>query len=374
MKKISPTINAKKSNILIVDDEDRNIRLLEQLCKNLDYNTVSARTGQEAIDKSISEMPDLILMDVMMPGMDGFETTECIKSNEITGHIPVIILTALGDKKNRIKGIAKGANDFLSKPFDVEELCLRIKNNLEIKKYHDFIKDHNTLLESEVTKRTEELNKAYKKLDSSYHVVQKSYIETIQRLNMAAEYKDEDTGSHIRRTSLYTKELASALGMDSDFIETIYYASPMHDIGKVGIPDGILMKNGSLTPEEWIVMKSHTTIGAKILKGSESHLLKMAEEIALSHHERWNGSGYPSGLRGEEIPLSGRITNIVDQYDALRSKRPYKVNLHHDTVFKIITEGDGRTSPEDFDPAILEAFKRSVKKFDEIFNTENDDL
>ncbi|MDT8316804.1 MAG: response regulator [bacterium] len=372
MQNIPNNDSDKKSKILLVDDESRNIRLLEQICKNLGYHAVTADSGQEAIDKSITEMPDLILMDVMMPGMDGFEATGIIKSNEATGHIPVIILTALGEKKDRIKGIAQGANDFLSKPFDVEELSLRIKNNLQIKEYHDFIKDHNILLESEVKKRTEELNKAYEKLDATYHTVQKSYIETIQRLNMAAEYKDEDTGSHIRRTSLYTKELATSLGMDSDFIENIYYASPMHDIGKVGIPDGILMKSGSLTPEEWTVMKSHTTIGAKILRGSESPLLKMAEEIALSHHERWNGNGYPGGLKGEEIPLSGRITNIVDQYDALRSKRPYKINLHHDTVLKIITEGDGRTAPIDFDPAIMEAFKKSAKKFDEIFNTENE--
>ena len=363
----------KQKRILIVDDEERNIRLLSHLCLNLGYLISTAGNGNEAIEKTNAESPDLILMDVMMPGMDGFEATERIKKNDKTKQIPVIIVTALDQKRDKLTGISRGANDFLTKPFDTEELSLRIRNNLEIKDYHDLLKDHNLRLEDEVARRTEELKKAYTEIDNAYKAVQSSYIETIQRLNMAAEYKDEDTGAHIRRISLYTKELASTLGMDFEFIETIYYASPMHDIGKVGIPDMILLKSDKLSPEEWAVMKTHTTIGAAILGQSTSNFLRMAEQIALTHHERWNGTGYPRGLKGEDIPLPGRITNIVDQYDALRSRRPYKVNLHHSTVVKIITEGDGRTSPEDFDPEVLNAFRKTEKKFDEIYNSQADD-
>ncbi|MDH3975299.1 MAG: response regulator [Deltaproteobacteria bacterium] len=363
----------KKNTILVVDDEERNVRLLEHLCGSLGFKVIIARNGHEAIEQTRSQLPDLILMDVMMPVMNGFEAMSTLKKEDRTRQIPVIMLTALGDKRDRITGIEKGANDYLTKPFDTEELALRIRNNLQIKEYHDFINNHNQLLEKEISKRMQELNKAYEELDSTYNKVKGSYIETIQKLNMAAEYKDEETGTHIRRISLYTKELSIALGMDQSFIETIYYASPMHDIGKVGIPDGILLKEGKLTEAEWTVMKSHTTIGANILRDSQSPFLRMAEEIAQTHHEKWNGTGYPDGLKGEEIPLSGRITNIADQYDALRSKRPYKLNLHHETVIKIITEGDGRTRPDDFDPQVLEAFKKSGKIFDEIFNTECDE-
>ncbi len=363
----------RSKRILIVDDEERNIKLLTHLCQNLGYSVLTAGSGSEAIEKTTAEMPDLILMDVMMPGMDGFEATERIKAVEGTKQIPIIIVTALDQKKDKLKGISIGANDFLSKPIDTEELSLRIRNNLEIKDYHDLLIDHNVKLEEEVSKRTEELKKAYEEVDQAYKKVQSSYIETIQRLNMAAEYKDEETGAHIRRISLYTKELAGALGMDFDFIETIYYASPMHDIGKVGIPDMILLKNQALSPEEWAVMKTHTTIGAKILGESNSTFLEMAEEIALTHHERWSGSGYPRALKGEEIPLPGRITNIADQYDALRSKRPYKEGFPHHEVLQIITEGDGRTSPDDFDPSILEVFKKIDKRFEEIYDTQADE-
>lgn len=374
MIKTMKSENSVRTNtILVVDDEERNVRLLQHLCGGLGYEVIIAKNGHEALELARTQMPDLILMDVMMPVMNGFDATFQLKKDDSTRQIPVIMLTALGEKKDRIVGIEKGANDYLTKPFDTEELSLRIRNNLQIKEYHDFIKNHNETLEKEVAIRTRELNKAYEKLDTTYNRVKESYIETIQKLNMAAEYKDEETGAHIRRISLYTKELATALGMDQHFVDTIYYASPMHDIGKVGIPDGILMKKEKLTEKEWIIMKSHTTIGADILRGSQSPYLKMAEEIARTHHEKWNGTGYPRGLKEEEIPLSGRITNIVDQYDALRSKRPYKLNLHHETVMKIITEGDGRTHPEDFDPQVMDAFRKSSRKFDEIFNTESDD-
>ncbi|NIU86060.1 MAG: response regulator [Nitrosopumilaceae archaeon] len=358
-----------KSKILIVDDEPRNRLLLNNMCENMGYKTFQATNGEEAIDFAVDNSPDLIIMDVIMPKMNGFDSTEKIKADDRTKQIPVIIVTALGSREDLLTGISKGADDFLTKPYDFEELAMRIKNNLKIKKYNDLLKENNDILEEKVQQRTQDLQKALFELNLAHDGTKAAYLETIYRLTLATEFKDQATGSHIKRISLYTKKIAETLSMNTEFIENIFHASPMHDIGKVGIPDSILLKPGALNAEEWEIMKTHTTIGAKILEGSESTFLKMGQEIARNHHETWDGSGYPNGLSKTQIPISARITIIADQYDALRSTRPYKDPFTHDEAFKIITEGDGRTSPDHFDPDIIKAFIEINKDFGEIFES-----
>ena len=353
--------------ILIVDDEEPNLRLLSSLLGALGYHTEVARNGTEAIKKTKTYRPDLILLDIMMPDMDGFEACELLKADAETANIPVVIVTALSDRDSKLKGLNAGANDFLTKPIDRSELTIRLKNLLKIKEYEDFMLRHNELLEDEVKKRTFELQEAMGEIERAQEETKHSYIETIYRLTLAAEYKDEDTATHIKRISYYSRVLSQKLGQSESFVETMFYASPMHDIGKIGIPDSILLKPGELNDKEFEKIKSHTVIGAKILGNSSSDFLKSAETIALTHHERWDGTGYPQGLKEEDIPLMGRVMNIVDQYDSLRSKRPYKAGFSHEKAVEIIARGDGRTKPEHFDPAVLDAFIQMADEFDRIF-------
>jgi putative two-component system response regulator len=348
----------KKSKILIVDDDEKNLKLLGALLKNYGYNFETATNGVEAIEKTKKFFPDLIFLDIMMPEMDGYETCKRLKNDVETQHIPIVMVTALADRDSKIEGLKVGANDFISKPVDSTELMIRTRNLLRVKEFEDFLKQHNELLKAEVRKKTSELRE--------------SYIDTIHRLTTVAEYKDEDTAAHIKRAGYYSSILARHLGWGEEKVETIFYAAPMHDIGKVGIPSEILLKPGKLTPEEFSLMKTHTTIGGRILGNSVSDIIRMAEVIALSHHERWDGTGYPKGLKEEEIPIEGRVYNICDQYDALRSRRPYKLPFEHKKAVEIITRGDRRTMPRHFDPQVLEAFKEVANEFNEVFERYKD--
>jgi len=335
----------KKPIILIADDEDRNRRLMEALLLPMGYEVLKAVNGKDAIEKAKETSPDVILMDVMMPVMDGFEAVNILKQDEETRIIPVVMVTALREVSDRVKALEAGADDFLSKPIDKTELRTRVQTLVKVKAYNDHLRNYQKQLETEVALKTIQLQKT---LDA----LQIASLDFIRRLSRAAEYKDEDTGAHIERMSRYSEVVAQKMGLDGKTIERILYAAPMHDVGKIGISDKILLKPGKLDPDEWEIMKQHTTIGARILSGSRAGIVRLAEVIALTHHERWDGSGYPRGLKGARIPLVGRITAIADVFDALTTRRPYKKPFSVEKSFAIIQESKG----SHFDPDVVNAF------------------
>ncbi len=358
-----PTLKNKYSNyslgeenelyackILIVDDVEINILVLVEALRN--YSNISVSLDSKLAIESLSySLPDIILLDLFMPNISGFDVCNYIKSNQVTKNIPIIFITSERDPLSLNKAFELGAVDYIKKPFDTLEVNARLKTHLKLKIAEDRLKDQNAILEHKVAERT-------RKLEEKNIEITEVKRETVSRLCLAAELRDTDTGSHIKRIQAYSELIALKCGMSAEDAEQLGLASSMHDLGKIGIPDHILLKSGKLTPEEFEAMKLHTVIGAKALADGQSELLRVAHRVALHHHERWDGQGYPHGLSGENIPLEARIVGLVDVFDALLSKRPYKDPFPLDKVISIIQSESGKH----FDPNIIEIFLSSLEE------------
>jgi len=323
--------------ILVVDDTRTNITVLLEMLRD-DYKLGVAMNGPKALEYARTQQPDLILLDVMMPGMDGYQVCRELKRDPRTRDIPVMFISAVKEARNKTEGLNSGGVDYITKPFDVSEVKARVTTHLTLKLAQERLKDQNAILDQKVRERTRELRN--------------TQIEVVTRLCLAAEFRDTETGFHIKRISHYTALIAAQLQLEPEQQELIFHASSMHDVGKIGIPDDILLKPGKLLDTEWTIMKQHAEIGARMLEGGSSKLLRMAHDIALTHHERWDGTGYPRGLGGEDIPLPGRITSLCDVFDALTSRRPYKEPWPVDAAVQEILAGRGTQ----FDPAVVDAF------------------
>ncbi len=355
-------MDTAKPRILLVDDETLYIDILVDLLRE-EYTTVVAKSGAQALKRvADGPLPDLVLLDILMPEMDGYEVCRLLKEDARTRGIPVIFLTVKSEVSDEIRGFELGAVDYIAKPMSPPIVRARVKSHLDLHKAQQQLESQNELLEERIRERTEELNR--------------TKDVAIFCMASLAETRDNETGAHILRTQNYIKRLAQHLCSHPRYrdylqadgtIEMLYKTSPLHDIGKVGVPDRILLKPGKLEPEEWELMKKHAEYGHDALLRAEHELgstdfLQMAREIAYTHHERWDGSGYPRGLSGDEIPISGRLMAIADVYDALISKRVYKEAYTHERAVEIVRQSSGTH----LDPDIVDAFLQLQDSFRQI--------
>ena len=355
----STLVDKHIATVLVVDDTPENLTLMGALLRD-HFMVKVANNGEKALKIAMSDTPpDLVLLDIMMPGLDGYEVCRRLKATAATRDIPVIFLTARSDPDDERMGLALGAVDYITKPISPPILLARVNTHLALKATADFLRDKSAYLEREVALRTLE--------------VQAIQDVTIMAMTSLAETRDNETGNHIRRTQLYVKALAERLRnhprfeavLNERMIELLYKSAPLHDIGKIGIPDSILLKPGKLTVEEFEVMKTHTTLGRKAIEDAERRLgmrvafLSVSKEIAYSHQEKWDGSGYPQGLAGDQIPVSARLMAVADVYDALINKRVYKAAFSHDQTCSTIVKGKGTH----FDPDMVDAFVGIAEDF-----------
>ena len=329
----------RSARILIVDDQPANTLLLEGILEEEDYQAYrSINDSRQALPVFLQYQPDLILLDMQMPHMNGFDVMNQLRPRIPSDmFFPILVLTADINPETKRQALAEGATDFLTKPFDATEVILRIRNLLQTRALHLQLQNQNQILDKKVRERTIEL--------------EETQLEILERLALAAEYRDDDTGEHTQRVGQMSAQIAKALNLAQEEVELIRRAAPLHDVGKIAIPDAILLKPGKLTVEEFAQMKTHTTLGAKMLSGGRFPLLQMAEEIALTHHEHWDGNGY-IGLAGESIPIAGRIVTVADVFDALTNERPYKKAWPRPQALEEIQRQSGRQ----FDPRIVEVF------------------
>jgi len=340
---------ALNSSVLIVDDQPANVELLELMLEIAGYqNVYSTSDPRTVVDLYRQHHFDLILLDIRMPHLDGFQVMEMLEVEVGDDYLPILVLTAQKDRKTRLRALEKGAKDYITKPFDSAEVLTRIDNMLQVRLLYKERLKQNMNLEQRVQERTAQLKE--------------TQLDIVRRLGRAGEYRDNETGLHVIRMSKYCQLLGAAAGLEEEFCELILHASPMHDVGKIGIPDRILLKPARLDDDELEIMRQHTTIGADILGEHDSEIMSMARDIAVSHHEKWDGTGYPLGLVGEDIPIAGRICAIADVFDALTSPRVYKPAWTIQDTQNFINEGSGTH----FDPNLVWHFNQIIDEITKI--------